>query len=258
MRISFLIFFLTVSFIFAKEFKLQSHKANFIAPFSYNVKNSEREKETEVSFQLSVKKHLYNFTPDSRLYFGYTQRSFWELYDKENSSPFRETNYNPEFFVDTPLEENRYGLKNFYIGFEHESNGQGIEKSRSWNRSYITGFFEKGSFKGDIKIWQRISEEIKKDVNDTSGDDNPLIAKYYGNSEMNFSYDVDEKNRLSLFIRNIESVFEKEQFISKELGYSRRIDEDLEIFVKYFSGYGESLIDYDVYIEKFSIGFQVY
>ncbi|MBK7190401.1 MAG: phospholipase A [bacterium] len=43
-------------------------------------------------FQLSFKQALGG----TGLYFGYTQISFWQAYDVQNSSPFRGTDYNPD------------------------------------------------------------------------------------------------------------------------------------------------------------------
>ena len=52
----------------------------------------------EAKFQISFKRRLfeYEWVP---LYLGYTQKSFWQVYDGPKSRPFRENNYNPEMFL---------------------------------------------------------------------------------------------------------------------------------------------------------------
>jgi phospholipase A1 len=56
--------------------------------------------DVEAKFQLSVKGRLLT-TDDRRwgLWFAYTQQSQWQVYSSDISSPFRETNYQPEVFV---------------------------------------------------------------------------------------------------------------------------------------------------------------
>ncbi|NIP73939.1 MAG: phospholipase A, partial [Gammaproteobacteria bacterium] len=56
--------------------------------------DTERERE-EAHFQISLKSRLLECFP---IYFAYTQRSHWQVYDEAASRPFRETNFNPEFF----------------------------------------------------------------------------------------------------------------------------------------------------------------
>lgn len=87
-------------------------------------------KNDQLIFQFSAKYAMF-FPFDIGFYLAYTQKSYWAVY--ERSSPFKETNYNPEFFW-------RYGNGNDYIqvGFiEHKSNGRDGDESRGWNRSYL-------------------------------------------------------------------------------------------------------------------------
>ncbi len=256
MRALFLIFNLSL-LLFSGDFNLKLHKANFITPLSHYIKANGKTNGDEVDFQISFKKLLLRPYKDIDFYFGYTQKSFWEMYDKQNSSPFRETNYNPELFLDINLQEKKLFFDTVYLGYEHESNGQTVERSRSWNRSYIQGFKQIDGFSFNIKFWSRTPEDKKTDVNDTQGDDNPDILDYYGNSEMSLSY-KEGNHKFLLFLRNLESIANKDRYLTREFGYNYKTGDDTDIVVRYFQGYGDSLIDYNLYIEKFSIGVEVY
>ena len=115
------------------------HKPIFILPYSYS--RDYESSQTEVLFAVSAK--LRPLGPP--LYFAYSQRSFWSLYDAERSRPFRETVFNPEVFYrwipKSATQELNWGLDG---GYEHESNGQDIPESRSWDRLYIAPFIERG------------------------------------------------------------------------------------------------------------------
>ena len=52
----------------------------------------------EMMFQLSIKAPIWHnmFGSDIDGYFGYTTKSYWQLFNDEFSAPFRETNYQPE------------------------------------------------------------------------------------------------------------------------------------------------------------------
>jgi hypothetical protein len=62
------------------------HKPMFLLPATY----SERFKgnETEVIFQISGKAQLWDYGPGA-LYFGYSQKSFFQVYNTAKSKPFR-------------------------------------------------------------------------------------------------------------------------------------------------------------------------
>ncbi|MCE5299450.1 MAG: phospholipase A [Spirochaetia bacterium] len=72
---------------------------------------------------------------DRNFYFAYTQLMWWSLW--EESNPFYELNYNPEFFYRFKFSEG--GNHWLDVGLlDHESNGRELgPDSRSWNRFYL-------------------------------------------------------------------------------------------------------------------------
>ncbi len=98
-------------------------------------------RDTQVKFQFSIKYDFWPSTSHHTVYFGYTQKSLWDLYSE--SSPFRESNYAPELFYAHFHSEIHgqpnpgCGLFSEQLGIEHESNGEASDASRSWNRLFI-------------------------------------------------------------------------------------------------------------------------
>ncbi len=86
----------TVQQILASAFNLYPYEENFLFPISYDTRKRADRKQTEVKFQISVKKPIFHnlFKMNETINFGYTQTSWWQFY--EDSAPFRETNYKPE------------------------------------------------------------------------------------------------------------------------------------------------------------------
>ncbi len=50
----------------------------------------------EMQFQISFKIPILPLPWDGKLLFGYTQVSYWQIFNDNLSSPFRETNYAPD------------------------------------------------------------------------------------------------------------------------------------------------------------------
>jgi phospholipase A1 len=234
-------------------FSLSTHRQNYFLPLAYN-SNSNREaynsageskpSNIEVKFQLSFKVLLWEkiFWGNGDLFFGYTQLSFWQLYDKDLSSPFRETNYEPEVFFKFDTDFNVLGLRNRLIafGFNHESNGRGGELSRSWNRVFAA---DRGNFFIALKPWYRIPE-------DDDDDDNPNIEKYMGYGELFGGYQL-KGQVFSFMLRNN---LRQNNRGAVELGWSYPIMTNLRLYAQYFNGYGESLVDYDHSVNRIGIG----
>jgi phospholipase A1 len=181
-------------------FAITPHKPNYFLPLTYPSHPNETPfsepngtlRPLEMKFQLSIKfpvakNVLFN---NSRLFFAYTNLSFWQAYNSRISSPFRETNHEPEVFLLIPQHRSFLGWDHHLItiGFNHQSNGQTGTLSRSWNRIYTNFVFERKNLVLSIKPWYRIPETGKKDINDAAGDDNPDIEHFMGHGELRALY----------------------------------------------------------------------
>jgi phospholipase A1 len=235
---------------------LRTYRQNYFLPFTYN-SNPNRDTygaagenkpgNIEVKFQLSFKVLLWEkiFWDNGDLFFAYTQLSFWQLYDKKLSSPFRETNYEPEVFFKFDTDFNVFGLTNRFItvGFNHESNGKGGDLSRSWNRVFAVFGADRGNFAFALKPWYRIPE-------DDDDDDNPNIEKYMGYGELFGAYRL--KGHVFTFM--LRNNLRQNNRGAVELGWSHPITTNLKLYAQYFNGYGESLVDYDNSTNRIGVG----
>ena len=235
--------------LITKDFNLYPYKKNYLLPATYSINDIEGREKLETAFQISVEKPIsYNFFGLNESISGaYTQRSFWQT--AKDSSPFRETNYEPEIFVQFPYKENSV-LKAYKISLLHSSNGRNNEESRSWNRVYLEGYFQFSNLFLIPKIWYRIPEP-------NGEDDNPNIEDYYGYGDLTFLY-AYKKHTFELMLRNNLKLDEANKG-SAELNWSFPLPEFLSTKNSYgllqlYSGYGNNLIDYDKEINKIGLG----
>jgi phospholipase A1/A2 len=225
------------------------HKPNYLLPLTWG-NTAEAARDAEVKFQFSFKQQIYH-----ELYFGYAQKSFWRVFDKEESRPFRETNYNPELFYRLQRPAPSWGTWAVWggdLGIEHESNGARVLTSRSWNRIYLAPFIEYGRLRAELKLWHRLAEDAKESADDTGGDDNPDILDYYGHGELHLAYVNRREHRSKLMTRwNFATQKGAVQF-----DYSLPTGtKNLFVHAQLWSGYGETLIDYNRAITRYGIGF---
>jgi phospholipase A1 len=239
----------------SNRFAIIPHKPNYILPATYNSEpNNEpfeffedKIDQFEIKFQLSIKTVLWPniFGENGHISFAYTQQSFWQAYSTERSSPFRETNYEPELMLSFFNDYNILGLKNRIItlGFAHQSNGQSGTLSRSWNRVYTSFIFEKGNFYLSFKPWYRLHEAKEND-------DNPDIDKFLGHGEIQVFYCMED-HMLGLMLRNN---LRSDNRGAIQLDWSFPLTDKLKCYIQYFKGYGESLIDYNHSNNRLGIG----
>jgi phospholipase A1 len=205
--------------------------------------------DTEAQFQISLKIPLWvNVHDKFDVYAAYTNRSFWQLYNSDISAPFRETNHEPEAWIQFSPDWEIFGFTNAAtaFGFVHQSNGRGGVLSRSWNRVYANFVFQRGNFALGFKPWFKLSE-------DADDDDNPDITDYLGHYELRAGYKWN-KHVFSVMSRNnLESGFDRG---AVELGWSFPLWNYpyLKGYIQYFGGYGESLIDYNQKSNRIGIG----
>ena len=245
-----------------EKFGLTPYRPNYLLPFGYTRHNykvwtptdgkyKHVEAEFQVSLKLAFKKNVLGY--GETWYGAYTQHSFWQLYI--DSAPFRESNYNPELFVTFPMgSQEFYGLKSLTFGYSHISNGQGNitetdnaskypemqNRSRSINTLFAKAVFQEGPFLFDVKFWTRIGPL----------DDNEDIMDYYGYGSVRALYFY--KKHLFTLAGRFNPLEQKGalEFTYSHPGYL----DGVYWYFKIFSGYGESLIDYNENLTKYSIG----
>jgi phospholipase A1 len=195
---------------------------------------------TEARFQFSLKtKAMENlFGDNGDLWLGYTQSSRWQVYNGDNSRPFRETNYEPEAMLAFRTNYEVFGFKGSLasIGVNHQSNGRALPLSRSWNRVIAQAGFERGDWMVMLRPWWRLPEN-------EGSDENPGIENYIGRGELVVSRQW-QSHVFSLQARHSLRGGDDSRG-SAQLAWSFPIAGDLKGYVQVFSGYGESLIDYN-------------
>jgi phospholipase A1 len=203
--------------------------------------------QTQLIFQLSGKWRVFG----SDFYLAYTQKSFWQFLNNDQSSPFRETNYDPEVFYRWEPDKQRFNHWAADIGVEHESNGQPFPLSRSWNRIYIAPFHAKGKHLAYLKFWYRVPEGDASSPTNQDGDDNPNLTDYLGYGEWTFSRQIGGKQLLTGMLRgNPRTGRGAVQFT-----WSVPTEEGWVFWgASVFHGYGESLSLYDQEVTRVMLG----
>lgn len=224
-------------------------------------------KRTETKIQLSVRSKiakglLKNDGPEDEddhdsLWFGYSQQSYWQLFTAGLSRPFRNTDHEPELIYIYPHQIPLSGGWNYRLsglGLVHQSNGQSLPLSRSWNRVYLMGAAEKilgqdSSLTLQAKIWDRMHEKA-------GDDDNPGIENYVGRAEVSGNWQINKTHSLGLTLRHS---------LRQQARGSARLDwmmapmatpdyTGLRYHVQLFTGYGDSLLDYNRKRAVLSVG----
>ncbi len=238
-------------------FAITPHRPTYVLPLSYNTRINDTPYEStdpglaaehnEIKFQFSFKVPLVKglLFGEGFLSFGYTQQSYWQAYSGNYSSPFRETNHEPELLLSLPIRYQVFGLDGRAVGLSlnHQSNGRSEPLSRSWNRVMLEFILEKDDFYMSLKPWWRVPESEEND-------DNPDIKNYMGNFELR-GLKLYRDHSLGIMLRNN---LQSDNRGAVQLDYTFPIQKRLNGYVQIFNGYGESLIDYDHYSNRIGVG----
>ena len=242
-------------------FVITPHHRNYLLPFSYwtrplwndPARADDPIDHYEAKFQLSIKMPLMdNIFGNSTLYGAFTSVSYWQVYNDNASKPFRETNYQPELFLARPVDWQFGPIDSELLtfGYMHQSNGQDVPTSRSWERLFMTYVFRSGPYYFEFRPWWRIPENKKSDPLDPNGDDNPDIEDYMGHFELTASRPYGHQV-VELMVRNN---LKSENHGAAQLNYSFPLSKRFKGLVQVFTGYGDSLINYNNYENRYSFG----
>jgi len=243
-------------------FGLVPHKPNYLLPITYNSSPNNKPfadeehslDDEEMKFQLSLKVLAVKglFDRYSSLSFAYTNQSYFQIYNRSASAPFRETNHEPEVML-SYLKPFNIGSVNFKVntlGLSHQSNGQSTERSRSWNRVYLMMVGEVDETYFIFKPWYRLPESKKSDPDDPNGDDNPDIEFYTGHFEFQMLRYLGKDSLGFTFRNNLQS----ENRGAVQIDWTFPLGKRLKGYVQFFNGYGESLIDYNDSTTRIGLG----
>ncbi|MCX7556471.1 phospholipase A [Xanthomonadaceae bacterium JHOS43] len=190
----------------------------------------------QLSFKTKIAENLFGDNGD--LWGAYTQTSRWQMFNSGESRPFRETNYEPELML---VFRNRYHLAGWNgrmaaIGINHQSNGQGDPESRSWNRIIGTIGLDRDNWAFVLRPWWRIPEG-------SSDDNNPDIEDYIGRGDAMLVYRIGQHEIATIARHSLRGGDRSHGSLQMDWGFP--LDGPLRGHIQVFSGYGESLIDYN-------------
>ena len=224
------------------------------APVSY--------KQTETRLQLSMRTKLAQGlltpsagAPKDSLWFAYSQQSYWQLFSGDISRPFRTTDHEPELIYVYPLNVQLPGqgrLRYGGLGLVHQSNGQSLPLSRSWNRVYLmAGAQWDTEWLLQTRLWRRASESA-------ANDDNPGIENTIGRAEVKLTWNPNPRHTFGMTWRHS---LRTEGNGSARLEWLRALSppddggqRNLRLHMQIFSGYGDSLLDYNRQRTTYSLG----
>jgi outer membrane phospholipase A len=210
------------------ERRLQAYEPVYFALGGHEVVNAK--------FQLA-----FRYLITERLQASYTQTSLWDLEDE--SKPFYDTSYKPRVF----WREDRFAKPAWIAdlaleaGLGHESNGQADPLSRSMNIAFVrpdVRFTLADPWR--LRLYPMAVAYLEKS-------ENPDIAAYRGHVEWVAGVERGHWGGLSVISR----LGNGWQHASIETQYTYPLGQWLGggespfLFVQWFNGYGESLLDYN-------------
>ncbi|MDR3251285.1 MAG: phospholipase A [Tannerella sp.] len=202
---------------------------------------------SNAKFQLSINQKLTrsNLPFDTYLFIQFTQKTIWNIMEK--SLPMRDLNFNPGVGLGhLIIDKNKYIGKAFLM-LEHESNGKDGLLSRSWNKvSWGAHWMMSKNIDAQMKLWIPIIDS----------DNNRDILQYNGIGHLGLNYRSDNDR----FIFGLLSTWRTKSFSFNtqwDFSFKMNNNENQYIFLQYYNGYGENLLDYNQFKSILRVGFVI-
>lgn len=175
------------------------------------------------------------------LYFGYTQRMFWDL--SEESIPMHDITFSPELFLravspgSTSVGAPMLGIQ---TGLRHQSNGKDGAESRSYNTLYVEpsvgfGLGSGWTLTAAPRLWAYVG----------SKEGNERIARYRGYTGLTLDLKQTDGFGLRTYLQGNLSGGRGSAEVDVSYSLRRWTGLNLYLYSQLYTGYGEALIDYD-------------
>lgn len=220
------------------------YKDNYFV-FGTSVGQRPTTENSNVKFQISIAQRLTRSTlpGGTYLYLFYSQKVFWNVLQK--SMPMTDLNFNPGVGLAKPL-----FVKNRFIGkliflVEHESNGRDGDASRSWNKiSLGANIMVDPLLMVHGKVWIPIVDGMNnRDILDYSGIYQVGLQAFTSNRRFNCAVTLTKRRGWNL---NYNTVV--------ELSYRLWRRDNQFLFLQYYNGYGEGLLEYNKFHSQLRMG----
>ena len=200
---------------------------------------------SDVKFQVSISQRLTKSVLPwhTYLFLMYSQKCMWNVF--ENSMPMRDLNFNPGIGLSKLLISKNRLVGKLTLLIEHESNGRDRLASRSWNKI---------SFCGNIYLDPNLMVHGKFCIPIVDGGNNRDILRYSGIYQTGIqALSTNRRWVLSAtFVKRKGGNFNANSIV--ELGFRIRKKDNQFLFLQYYNGYGENLLDYNKYHSRLRIG----
>jgi phospholipase A1/A2 len=235
---------------------VESYETTYIMPFLMDFTKHDDREPIEVSFQLSFKKNIVqNISPlGFDIGIAFTQTAWWQMYVMSN--PIRELNFAPEFYFYFPFHGESGGEGLFCHGIKlaaaHKSNGQRSgDDNRSWNRIVLEAPISIKQFMFIPRVWWSFQGINSNDFTERD------IPKYMGMCDLTIVSSW-KSHVLRIYGRSNFKFMSGDLTAALQVDYSYPISkEGFYFYLKYFLGYGESLIDYTQKVNKIGTGIAI-
>lgn len=203
---------------------------------------------SDAKFQISIRHRLTNSTLPFKtyLYLTYTQKAYWSIF--QESVPFRDLNFNPTVGLGRAIVRNNRLLGTVSFQLEHESNGKDGTDSRSWNKI---------SLGTTLMFDDRWTFHAKGWIPLVDGGNNKDIVRYSGWGYIGMDYSSSRKKYNASLMVTKRGGTNLNANITANFSIRLFSDDNQYIFLEYYNGYGESMLDYKQYRQRLRLGFVI-
>ena len=220
------------------------YKDNYFI-FGTTIGQKPTKENSNVKFQISISQKLTRsgLPWNSYLFLFYTQKVFWNIL--QNSMPMTDLNFNPGIGLAKPLFVKGRFIGKLSLMLEHESNGRDGLESRSWNKiSAAANVMIDPTFTVHGKFWIPIVD----------GANNKDILDYCGIYQVGMQYLSLNKRWGASVILTKRRGWKLNYNTTVELSYRLFKRDNQYLFLQYYNGYGEGLLDYKQFHSTARIG----